>query len=160
TIPIFAAIDGDALGVGPRLQLAATYVREVEASIARVWENVFDWEHLSALHAEYFSDVRLLEERARGWRVAVTRQPGGPDGRIVIELPAEREQKRYRVRIVEGDGAATEIWTLLATRDANRTAVEVRFYLPQNDPQKLAQLGKAYCLAYKRLWDADERMMQ
>src|SRR5690349_19331530 len=77
TSPNFAEIDRKALGVDPGLQLAATYVREVEASIARVWENVFDWEHLPALHAEYFCDVRLLEEHARGWRLAVTRQPAG-----------------------------------------------------------------------------------
>jgi hypothetical protein len=158
TIPIFARIDRDALGVGPRLHLAASYSREVEASIVRVWENVFDWEHLPALHAEYFCDVRLLEEHARGWRVAVTRQPGGPDRRIVIELDAERECARYRVRISEGDGAGTEIWTLLATRDAERTAAEVRFYLPRKDLDKLAELGEAYRLAYRRLWDADERM--
>src|ERR1051325_10373444 len=127
-IPISDSIDRDALGVAPGLQLAATYVREVEASIARVWENVFDWEHLPALHAGYFCDVRLLEEHARGWRGAGTRQRGGPGRRIVIELHAEREPARYRVRIIEGDGAGTEIWTLLGTRDANRTAVEVRFY--------------------------------
>jgi nitrite reductase/ring-hydroxylating ferredoxin subunit len=160
TTPIFAAIDRDALGVDPGLQLAATYVREVEASIARVWENVFDWEHLPALHAEYFCDVRLLEEHARGWQVAVTRQPGGPGRRIVIELDAERERARYRVRIVEGEGAGTEIWTLLALREANQTAVEVRFYLPLNKQQKLAEIGEAYRHAYTRLWDADERMMR
>ena len=158
--PNFAEIDRKALGVDSGLQLAATYVREVEASIARVWENVFDWEHLPALHAEYFCDVRLLEEHACGWRVAVTRQPGGPGRRIVIELDAEREPARYRVRIIEGDGAGTEIWTLLATRDANRTAVEVRFYLPLTEQQKLAEIGEAYRLAYTRLWDADERMMR
>jgi nitrite reductase/ring-hydroxylating ferredoxin subunit len=159
-IPISDSIDRDALGVAPGLQLAATYVREVEASIARVWENVFDWEHLPALHAEYFCDARLLEEDAHGWRVAVTRQPGGPGRRIVIELHAEREPARYRVRIIGGDGAGTEIWTLLGTRDANRTAVEVRFYLPLNKQQKLAEIGEAYRLAYTRLWDADERMMR
>ena len=160
TTPSFVGIDRDALGVDPGLHLAATYQREVGAGDARVWENVFDWEHFPALHAEYFCDVRLLEEHARGWRVAVTRQPGGPDRRLVIELDAEPELARYRVRIVEGDGAGTEIWTLLATRDADRTAVEVRFYLPPKGPQKLAELGKAYRLAYTRLWDADERMMR
>ena len=144
----FVGIDRDALGVDPGLHLAATYRREVEAGIARVWENVFDWEHLPALHAEYFCDVHLLEGHARGWRVAVTRQPGA-DRRIVIELDAERERARYRVRAVRA-GAGTEIWTLLATRGAERTAVEVRFYLPQRDPQKLAELGEAYRLAYRR----------
>jgi nitrite reductase/ring-hydroxylating ferredoxin subunit len=159
-LPLFAGINRDALGVDPGLHLAATYQREVEASVARVWENVFDWEHLPALHAEHFCDVRLLEEHARGWRVAVTRQPGGLDRRIVIELDGERERTRYRVRIIDGAGAGTEIWTLFAARDADRTAVEIRFYLPQTDPQKLAELGEAYRLAYTRLWDADERMMQ
>ena len=158
--PMSSGIDCRALSVGPGLQLATTYAREVEASIARVWENVFDWEHLPALHAEYFCDVRLLEEHARGWQVAVTRQPGGPDRRIVIELHVERERTRYRVRTIEGAGAGTEIWTLLAARGADRTAVEIRFYLPQKDPQKLAELGEAYRLAYTRLWDADERMMR
>ena len=158
--PTFAGIDRDALGVDPGLHFAATYAREVAAGIARVWENVFDWQHFPALHAEYFCDVRLLEQHARGWRVAVTRQPGGPDRRIVIELDAEREQARYRVRIIEGDGAGTEIWTLLATLAVDRTAVEVRFYLPRKELQKLAELGAAYRLAYTRLWDADERMMR
>jgi Polyketide cyclase / dehydrase and lipid transport len=144
--PTFAGIERDALGVDPALHLAATYAREVEAGIARVWENVLDWEHLPALHAEYFCDVRLLEEHARGWRVAVTRQPGGPNRRVVIELDAERERARYRVRIIEGDGAGTEIWTLFAMRDADRTAVEVRFYLPRKEPQKLTELGEAYPL--------------
>jgi nitrite reductase/ring-hydroxylating ferredoxin subunit len=157
---VFAGIDRDALGVAPALHLAATYAREVEAGIARVWENVFDWEHLPALHAEYFCDVRLLEQHARGWRVAVTRQPGGADRCIVIELDAGRERARYRVRIVEGDGVGTEIWTLLAARDLDRTAVEVRFYLPWEQPQRLAALGEAYRLAYTRLWDADESMMR
>jgi len=159
-LPLFAGINRDVLGVDPGLHLAATYQREVEASVARVWENVVDWEHLPALHAEHFCDVRLLEEHARGWRVAVTRQPGGLDRRIVIELDGERERTRYRVRIIDGAGAGTEIWTLFAARDADRTAVEIRFYLPQTDPQKLAELGEAYRLAYARLWDADERMMQ
>jgi hypothetical protein len=118
TTRTFARIDRDALGVDPGLHLAATYRREAEAGIARVWENVFDWEQLPALHAEYFCDVRMLEERARGWRVAVTRQPGGPDRRSVIELDAERERMRYRVRTIEGAGAGTEIWTLHATRGA------------------------------------------
>ena len=133
TTPIFAAIDRDALGVDRGLQLAATYVREVEASIARVWENVFDWEHLPALHAEYFCDVRLLEEHARGWRVAVTRQPTGPRRRIVIELDAARERERYRVRIIGGNGAAPRSGpcSLPATQTA-RLLRSGSIYRPEN----------------------------
>ena len=57
------------------------------------------------------------------------------------------------MRIIEGHGAGTEIWTLLGTRDANRTAVEVRFYLSLNEQQNLAEIGEAYRLAYTRLWE-------
>src|SRR5260370_14094152 len=99
-IPIFAAIDRGALGVDPALHLAATYAREVEAGIARVWENVFDWEHFPALHAEYFCDVRLLEEHVHGWRVAVTRQPGGPERPIGIEPDAELDGAPYPPRSI------------------------------------------------------------
>src|SRR5882762_6077819 len=106
--PTFAGINRDTLGVEPGLHLAATYAREVEAGIARVWENVFDWEHFPALHAEYFCDVHMLEERARGWRVAVTRQPGGPAGRIVINLDAGKERAPSCVLFLEGDAATTE----------------------------------------------------
>ena len=35
----------------PDLVVAATYHREVIASLEHVWENVFDWEHLPWLHS-------------------------------------------------------------------------------------------------------------
>src|SRR5260370_38880254 len=91
----FVEIDRDALGVDPALHLAATYAREVEAGIARVWENVFDWEHFPALHAEHFCDVRLLEEHAHGWRVAGTPQPGGPARGIRVKLDGGAQRGRY-----------------------------------------------------------------
>jgi hypothetical protein len=47
----------------------ATYQRTVRASLARVRENVLDWEHLPWLHPETFSHVRLLGRRADGFRV-------------------------------------------------------------------------------------------
>lgn len=148
------------LGIDPALHLAATYRREVRAGIARVWENVFDWEHLPALHAAHFRDAALLAKHDRGWRIAVTRQPGGTARRIVIELAAEPERARYRVRTVEGEGAGTEIWTLLRARGGEATAIETRFYLPSSDGDKLARVGEAYLRAYARLWDEDEAMMQ
>jgi nitrite reductase/ring-hydroxylating ferredoxin subunit len=53
----------------------------------------------------------------------------------------------------------TEIWTLLEPRGPRRTAVEVRFYLPEHRPDRLAALGEKYRASYARLWDQDEAMM-
>jgi len=40
-----------------------------------------------------------------------------------------------------------------------RTAIEVRFYLPEHRPDRLAALGEKYRASYARLWDQDEAMM-
>ncbi len=43
------------------LNLAGVYRRDVGAGLARVWESVFDWGHLPALHADDLHAVTLLE---------------------------------------------------------------------------------------------------
>jgi nitrite reductase/ring-hydroxylating ferredoxin subunit len=145
--------------VAPGLILAATYKREVNAGIERIWENVLDWEHLPHLHELYFDHVALIEIGPRGWRVELTKTPGTADRRILLELRIDREKARYGVQILAGDGAGTEIWTLLEALGPQRTAIEVRFYLPQHRPERLAVLGEKYRSSYARLWDQDEAMM-
>lgn len=152
-------VDRVTLQVDPSLELAVTYMREVHAGIERIWENVFDWEHLPVLHEMYFNAVGLIEIGGWGWRVALTKNPGTPDRRMVLELRADRENARYRVQTVAGDGAGTEIWTLLAPAGPDRTAVEVRYYLPERRPQRLAALADKYRRSCARLWDEDEAMM-
>ena len=39
----------------------AIYRRTLPVSIARVWENVYDWEHLPWLHSESFTVIELEE---------------------------------------------------------------------------------------------------
>jgi nitrite reductase/ring-hydroxylating ferredoxin subunit len=136
-----------------------TWRREVRAGIERIWENVFDWEHLPVLHEIYFNAVELIEIGSWGWQVALTKKPGTPDRRMVLELQADRENTRYRVQTLSGDGAGTEIWTLLTPAGPCRTAVEVRYYLPERHPQRLAALADKYCGSSARLWDEDESMM-
>lgn len=48
------------------LNLAGTYTRDVAASIARIRENVLDWEHLPALHASSFAACDLVDVDADG----------------------------------------------------------------------------------------------
>jgi nitrite reductase/ring-hydroxylating ferredoxin subunit len=141
------------------IALAPTYCREVRAGVERIWENVLDWEHLPALHESYFNHVALIEIGCWGWRVEFTKTPGTADRRMLLELRIDREKARYRVRILAGDGMGTEIWTLLEPLGPQRTAIEVRFYLPEHQPERLAALGEKYRSSYARLWDQDEAMM-
>jgi nitrite reductase/ring-hydroxylating ferredoxin subunit len=140
------------------LSLAATYTREVRAGIERIWENVLDWEHLPALHDIYFNHVALIESGSWGWRVELTKA-GTADRRMLLELQIDRAKARYRVRTLAGEGTGTEIWTLLERFGPHRTAIEVRFYLPEHRPERLAVLGEKYWSSYAHLWDQDETMM-
>ena len=44
------------------LHLAGDYHRRVGASLDRIWENVFDWEHLAHLHDGSFRHCELLAQ--------------------------------------------------------------------------------------------------
>ena len=48
---------------------------------------------------------------------------------------------------------------MLEALGPQRTAVEVRFYLPEHRPDRLAALGEKYRWSHARLWDRDEAMM-
>jgi hypothetical protein len=152
-------IDRAELGVPAALALAAIYTREVRVGIGRIWENVLDWEHLPALHGIYFDDVALLEIGSWGWRVELTKTPGMTGRRMVVELRIDQANARYRARTLAGDGAGTEIWTLLRALGPQRTAVEVHFYLPEHRPDRLAALCEKYRSSQACLWDQDEAMM-
>lgn len=143
----------------PGLHLAAVYTREVAASLARIWENVFDWEHLAHLHDSSFAKCDLLDRGAWGWRVALVTS-SRPEGPQVIEMRADRAAGRYVSTTLEGTGAGTEIRVALALRETEITGVTVEFHVPEGSLDRLAAIGAAYTAAYSRLWDEDEAMMQ
>lgn len=139
--------------------LAGTYRREVAASLTRVWENVFDWEHLPDLHSDSFAAIELLEERPDGWRVRLTNQPVGKVVPQVLELVADREAGCYVIATIEGPGAGSQVSTHLAALAPHRTSVEVEFRVLEQRPERLAAIGDRYAQIYARLWDEDEAMM-
>jgi nitrite reductase/ring-hydroxylating ferredoxin subunit len=152
-------VDRETWQVARSLELAVIYKRDVRAGIERIWENVLDWEHLPVLHGIYFNHVELLEIGGWGWRVELTKRPGTPDRRMLLELRIDRANARYCVRTLAGDGTGTEIWTLLEFVGPHRTAIEVRYYLPEHRREKLKALGEKYRRSCERLWDQDEAMM-
>ncbi|WP_161978319.1 Rieske (2Fe-2S) protein [Sphingomonas oligophenolica] len=139
------------------LHLAGTYRRRVAASLARIWENVFDWEHLAHLHDGSFADCVLLDRGSWGWRVALT--PMGGTARE-IEMRADRAMGRYTSTTLDGVGTGSKIRVTLTPHGAGSVDVLVAFHLPEANPGRLAALGEAYAAAYARLWDEDEAMMQ
>jgi nitrite reductase/ring-hydroxylating ferredoxin subunit len=138
---------------------AGIYRRVVRASIARVWENVFDWEHLPVLHESTFNRVELLQRDCSGWRVRLSRQPGDAERLQVVELVADRAAGKYCVTTLAGVGTGTQIRTELQAIAAHGTAVAVHYFVPERSPEKLASLAAKYLQMYERLWDEDEAMM-
>lgn len=146
-------------GPGP-LWLVGRYDRDLKASVARVWENVFDWEHLPSLHSSTFATVELIDRRPAGNRLRLVGQPGDPARAQVIELEADIDAGRYTVTTREGPGAGTQIITRLTPIAPQVTKVEVEFHVPEARPERLKALGRRYAETYARLWDEDEEMMR
>ena len=140
------------------LHLAGTYRRRVGASLARIWENVFDWEHLAHLHDGSFAECTLIDSGSWGWRVNLT-TVDAPTAQI-IELRADRASGRYTSTTLDGAGAGTEIRVALVSVEPDRVDVTVDFHIPESRSDRLEALGAAYVAAYARLWDEDEAMMQ
>jgi nitrite reductase/ring-hydroxylating ferredoxin subunit len=128
----------------------------VAAPLARVWENVLDWEHLPYLHAQAFCGIALEEAGAWGWRARVRVPPRDAPHELTIEVRIEREARVYHTRTLAGPGAGTDIVTTLAVPDPDHTDVQVAFFVPEPAP---ASLGAGYVRLYTALWDQDEAMM-
>lgn len=139
------------------LNLAGTYRRDVRASVARIWENVLDWEHLPALHASSFAACELVEAHADGWRI---RLRGHDAPHQLLRLDCDFAGGRYRVTTEAGPGATSEIRVALTRTGDHATHVVVDYHIPEAAPARLAQIGTGFVRAYERLWDEDEAMMR
>lgn len=142
---------------GTSLQIAGTYRRQVRASLARIWENVYDWEHLAHLHDGSFRECALVDSGPWGWRVDLTPREAAPQR---LELRADRAANRYVTTTLEGKGKGMEIRVSLMPVDEDLVDVAVEFHLPETRADRLAALGRSYAAVYEKLWDEDEAMMQ
>jgi nitrite reductase/ring-hydroxylating ferredoxin subunit len=141
------------------LATAAVYERLVAASVARIWENVFDWQHLPSLHDSSFAACELLDTDAAGWRVALTSQPGGDKRRQVVKLHADRKAHAYRVVTEQGLGTGSEIRVQMHPLADHQTKVVITYHIDEPNPERLALIGQGFVALYTRLWDEDETMM-
>jgi nitrite reductase/ring-hydroxylating ferredoxin subunit len=139
------------------LHLAGTYRRRVAASVARIRENVLDWEHLPALHASSFAACELVDSDSDGWRVRLVNT--GSDAPQILKLYIAPDTSGYRVVTEAGFGTGSEIRVAVTPRAAHQTEIVVDYHVPEADPDRLAMIGRAFVAIYKRLWDEDEAMM-
>ena len=141
------------------VRAVAVYRRRIPASLARVFENVLDWEHLPWLHRSTFSDIELESAGRWGWsaRVALAPRERGAEARLEVRL--DRPRLRYVTRTVAGLGAGTEIVTRLRPAGERATDIEVAFHVPGVPADRTGAVGEAYVRLYTRLWDEDVAMM-
>ncbi len=139
------------------LHLAGTYRRRVAASVARIRENVLDWEHLPALHGSSFAACDLIDSDADGWRVRLVN--AGSTAPQVLKLVIAADTSGYRVVTEAGPGATSEIRVTVTPVAAHVTDIAVAYHVPEADPARLAMIGRGFVAIYERLWDEDEAMM-
>jgi nitrite reductase/ring-hydroxylating ferredoxin subunit len=139
------------------LVVAAIYEREVDASLERVWENVYDWEHLPWLHSEAFDAIDLVASGDWGWHARVELAGAA---KAEIELITNRDAGHYVARTLDGAGAPSEIWTSLNPIAVDRTAIHVEFCVMPMPEAALRKLGDGYVSLYTLLWNQDEGMMK
>jgi len=141
------------------MQVAAVYERVIDASLARAWENVLDWEHLPHLHDSSFSSLELEDAGQWGWRARTKGVPEATSPETLIELVVDRPNSRYVSRTLAGGLPGMEIWTHFAKADERKTEIKVEFHIPNVDKDGAAKLGALMLGLYETLWDEDERMM-
>jgi hypothetical protein len=137
----------------------AVYRRTIHASLARVRENVLDWEHLPWLHRETFGHVRLIERRADGWRAESSLRDARRRDVFLLDVAFEPDGLAYHSRTVAGRGAGTDIVTRLEPVGPRATRIVVEFLVPGVPAARHDALGASYVRLYTRLWDQDEAMM-
>jgi len=131
----------------------ARYQRTIKASVARVWENVMDWEHLPHLHNTSFRYAELDEAGDWGWRIW-----SSVDNHSHVELCYDLPNDRYVARSYQNDQQLSEIWTTVSPRNKT-TDIVVRFLVRDVLPEKISSTGDFFRTLYTRLWDEDEKMM-
>ena len=106
------------------LTRVASYARNINAPIMRVWENVLDWEHLPHLHNTSFDYVELDCAGDWGWRTWSNEAHTDH-----IELTLSNNDS-YVARTYQNGQQVSEIWTTLTEQDAT-TDILVEFHLPE-----------------------------
>ncbi|WP_299324233.1 Rieske (2Fe-2S) protein [Parasphingopyxis sp.] len=134
----------------------ADYRRDLGASLARMFENALDWEHLPHVHAHAFTSIELLEECESGWRATVGTPQGGA---LLIDLELDREAGCWTTNSYAGDTLVGRIVTHATATGPDSCRVDIEFLVPDPDAAQRDAFGSYYPALYALLYDEDEAMM-
>lgn len=142
-----------------RVPHVGTYHRRLPVSLARMYENALDWEHLPYLHESSFCDIACEEAGDWGWRARAGLRSGAGRQEVLLELRLNRELRRWITTTLAGPGEGAEIWTHVFELDERRIEINVDFFVPGVSADDVPVVGEVYRALYAQLYDEDERMM-
>jgi nitrite reductase/ring-hydroxylating ferredoxin subunit len=133
------------------------YERDLGASLARMFENALDWEHLPHLHRDSFASIRLIDADAGGWRAeAVQPRDGRP---ITLDLRLDRDAGVWVTRTRRGGRLLSEIRTHAEATGPRSCRVTVDFLVADIGVDRRDAVGAYFRDLYAKLYDEDEAMM-
>jgi nitrite reductase/ring-hydroxylating ferredoxin subunit len=142
-----------------RLPLIGTYERDLPVSLARMFENALDWEHLPHLHSDSFERIRCLNSGPWGWHCMATLSGMARGQEVELELRLETNRQRWITRTLSGVGAGTEIWSHVYERAGGGLKVIVDFFVPDVPEAGRDGVAAYYKALYTQLYDEDVAMM-
>ncbi len=134
-----------------------TYTRDLGASLARMFENALDWEHLPHLHASSFGSIRLAQADETGWRADTTLP--GRDEVLTLDLRLDRSTGVWITRTTRGDSLLGEIRTTAVATGPRSCRIAAEFHIAGIAPEQVPAVSAYYQSLYATLYDEDEAMM-
>jgi nitrite reductase/ring-hydroxylating ferredoxin subunit len=131
------------------------YVRDLGASVTRMFENALDWEHLPHLHATSFASIRLIEADATGWLAEATL----PADARPLMLDLRLRDSGWVTRTTRDGELLGEIRTVAEVTGERSCRVTVDFMVAGLPEAQRAAVGAYYQRLYAKLYDEDEAMM-
>lgn len=142
----------------PKLLMIGCYKRHIASNHDRMFENVFDWEHLPHLHSQTFSDIKLIKKGKKTIKFLVSLWPSKLRLKQTVQLQGCKHKRIWIVRIKTGFMKGLLIRSRVSPETPEGFQVKVEFFIPWSK-WYYAPLGPFLYLSYRRLYSEDVGMM-
>ncbi|NRA44261.1 MAG: Rieske (2Fe-2S) protein [Oligoflexales bacterium] len=141
-----------------KLLLIASYKRHIASNHERMFENVFDWEHLPHLHPRTFSSISLLAKGKKTLTLEAGLWPTPFGLKQKIRLQGCKRKRTWIVRVLSGFMTDLIVRSRVSYERSDGFDVRVDFLVPFSR-WYYAPLGPALKYSYARLYKEDVAMM-
>ena len=140
-----------------RLKIA-TFSKIIHANTTRMFENIFDWEHLPHVHPSSFSSVRCFHLGAKSLQCEVGLSPHRLGLKQNIQVYACEKRLLWIVTIKQGFLKGLTIRSRLTVLSPSAFRVCIHFFAPLPFFHWFA-LGPLLWLSYRKIYAEDEAMI-